>query len=662
MNRTPRIHARTRVAALALSVATVVPLVASSASARVTCAASRSTLVVTLPDDRSHHVLERVGRYLHLNGSACSRLALDQLRSVTVRHVSTAPTHLLIRVPGAGFTGRAGADLSWDVSLAGSADALTLEGTPEANRIRVGAGAADLGGSRAYELAFAGAESVSLQGGGGADRLRYGGGATRADFATTTATASTIGSYPSARIFGGAGNDRITGDDRVNVIWAQDGDDTVYAKGGDDEVQGGAGNDTLFGGDGDDLVNGGDGDDGEYGGGNTDLFQQGPQEVHASATPVAIPDVGKALSSVTVPETSLPAVDVNVRVYIDHPSTQDIWVTLITPWNNRVRLAERRGNGTSFDGTQFDSEAFTNIRHAGTKDLSGRFHPEWSMELAQANPPTGEWMLWVEDKVGGSTGTIQGWELELGMPAGVGNGADVVSGGTANNDLVVYSQRTAGVNATLVGGADDGQAFEGDNLGTATTCPVSLPTGSQCSDLEWVYTGSGDDVLTGNDLANDLRGAAGHDSLTALGSGDQLRGANGQDTFSAGAGNDVIHGQGNPDGIDGGEGFDRVIYGYSPVGMTVDISDPALGTASDGEAGNDDDTLTFIEHITGTNKADSIVGNSFVNIFYAGPGDDYLDGREGNDTLDGNAGIDTCLNGETNTGCETTTSPTEPAP
>ena len=641
-------------AATALAATPLAPAVAASGP----CALDGAALTVSLSPTAPRSTISADGGYLELNGVPCPQAPLGELDRIQVDDAAGHDAALTLNAPAGGFRNADRDEISWSLALGDGTDSAIIQGASGANRIKARGNRANLNSKTTStdDVVVGGAESFELRGGAGDDRLGIVEGTPSAPGTRYSSSAASLGTYPSARIFGGSGNDTLRGDDNVNVIWAGDGDDTVFARAGDDEVQGGPGNDTLFGGDGDDLLNGGAGNDSEYGGGNTDLFQQADQDVYTSATPVSVPDVGKGLSHIDVPPTDLSAIDVNVRVYIDHPAVQDLWVTLITPWNNRVRLSERRGSGNAFNGTQFDSEAFTNIKTA-TGNFSGRFHPEWSMELAQGPNPTGRWTLWVEDKVTGSVGAIKGWELELGMPTSEGNGADTLRGEGSANDLVVYSQRTTGVTASLDGGSDDGQLLEGDSLGFATTCPADFPSGSQCSDLEWAYGGTGDDEITGTDLVNDLRGASGHDTITALGGTDQIRGANGQDVISAGWGNDAIHGQANPDTIDGGDGFDRVIYGYSSVGMEVDISNQQAGWASDGEAGGDDDTLTWIEHITGTSKADTIIGNERTNIFFAAQGDDFLDGNAGNDTLDGNADTDTCLDGETNTGCENTTPP-----
>ena len=571
---------------------------------------------------------------------------------------------LVLMLPDRGFLSR---DVVWDVDLGGGIDVLTVTGGRGDNVLSVSGNRIDFDADSKFDLVASGAESLELQGGAGDDSLRFAASRerTRGGSRDGGSAPAALESYPTARISGGSGNDTINGDNNVNLISAGAGDDTVFAKAADDEIQGGGGDDTIYAGDGDDLINGGSGQDREFGVSNNDTFQQGPQEYFTQANPVAIPDVGQVRSHVVVPDTTLDAIDVNVRIYIDHPRTQDLWVTLISPTGARARLAEARGNGTAFDGTHFDSEAHTNIRTAGSRNFAGRFHPEWSMEPVQATNPTGQWSLLVEDKAAGSTGTIRGWELQIGTSSDLPNGTDVLSGGSGGFDLVLYSQRTEPVTATLLGGSDDGQAGEGDSLGNAIACPATLPSGSQCADLEWAYGGSGDDTITGTDEVNDLRGFSGHDTITAFDGADQIRGVNGRDAISAGAGNDVIHGQANPDTIDGGAGFDRAMYGYATAGLVIDVSDPDAGSASDGDAGNDDDIVSFVENVTGTNFADRILGaRNLANVFAGGPGDDYLNGGTGfgNDNLDGSAGTDTCLNAEITAECEVLTVPDDQAP
>jgi Ca2+-binding RTX toxin-like protein len=122
-----------------------------------------------------------------------------------------------------------------------------------------------------------------------------------------------------------------------------------------------------------------------------------------------------------------------------------------------------------------------------------------------------------------------------------GPGDDTLAGGTgpeaiegdAGSDTASYADRARPVAVTLDGQADDGARDEGDDVRT-----------------EDVTGGAGDDVLTGDDHANELSaGAGGDDRLSGLGGDDTLIGGPGRDTLDGGAGDDTLLSFGNPRGV-----------------------------------------------------------------------------------------------------------------
>jgi Ca2+-binding RTX toxin-like protein len=133
-----------------------------------------------------------------------------------------------------------------------------------------------------------------------------------------------------------------------------------------------------------------------------------------------------------------------------------------------------------------------------------------------------------------------------------GPGDDTVSGGSGDDnwtagtgrdtfmpgdgaDTVSYEGRSAPVTITLDGIADDGEAGEGDNVGT----PESA-TG-----------GAGNDRIVGNDLGGYLYGRSGNDTIVAGRGEDRVQGDEGDDTIDTrdgrydsidcGAGNDTLY-------------------------------------------------------------------------------------------------------------------------
>jgi Ca2+-binding RTX toxin-like protein len=94
---------------------------------------------------------------------------------------------------------------------------------------------------------------------------------------------------------------------------------------------------------------------------------------------------------------------------------------------------------------------------------------------------------------------------------------DVLNGGSGV-DTVSFAGRTAGVIADIDGAADDGVPQENDNI---------------LSNVENITAGNGNDSLTGNILANTLRGGNGNDIL------DVLDGIDGNDVADGTGGQDI---------------------------------------------------------------------------------------------------------------------------
>ncbi|HET7488473.1 MAG TPA: calcium-binding protein [Acidimicrobiales bacterium] len=199
-------------------------------------------------------------------------------------------------------------------------------------------------------------------------------------------------------------------------------------------------------------------------------------------------------------------------------------------------------------------------------------------------------------------------------------GADVLDGGNGT-DTVTYQGRTAGVNVSLDGVANDGGTGEGDNVKA----------------VEAVVGTDANDVLTGGAGADRLVGLGGDDKLDGGGGTDTLAGGAGKDTVLGGGGNDTIDesdGTG-ADVLDGGSGIDAVTYLGRTAGVTVSLD----GVANDGAAG-EGDNVKGMETVTGTDYADVITGSAGSDILYGMGGNDTLRGLGGNDVLNGGAGND----------------------
>jgi serralysin len=181
-------------------------------------------------------------------------------------------------------------------------------------------------------------------------------------------------------------------------------------------------------------------------------------------------------------------------------------------------------------------------------------------------------------------------------------------------------------------------------------------TGSEISNLN---SGSGNDRIDGNDLANVvhanggndwMRGWAGDDALYGEGGDDTLIGEDGSDDLIGGLGDDsyVITSSGASIIEIAGEGIDSALIavdGYT-VGAYVDIA--YLGVGVSVLTGNDTGMSLFARDgqaatITGGSGNDAIYGADGADVLNGGAGDDYLRGRSGNDTLRGGAHDDVLI-------------------
>ncbi len=138
-------------------------------------------------------------------------------------------------------------------------------------------------------------------------------------------------------------------------------------------------------------------------------------------------------------------------------------------------------------------------------------------------------------------------------------------------------------------------------------------------------------------------------TITGTAGADVLTGSTGADTICGLAGDDVIKGLGGDDFVIGGPGIDTVSFVGSAVGVVADL---ATGVAT----GEGTDSISEVEWIAGSSKADRLSGDAAANRLIGGSGNDRLDGRGGADDLVGDAGNDTCTGGggtDTATGCET---------
>ena len=151
------------------------------------------------------------------------------------------------------------------------------------------------------------------------------------------------------------------------------------------------------------------------------------------------------------------------------------------------------------------------------------------------------------DTLEGGPGTNVLWGGDGNDSMTGGTGPDVFHGGPGTRDSVNYNGRSRPVTADLDGATgDDGETGERDTIG---------------ADVEWLYGGTGNDVLTGNAADNEIDGWLGDDVVRGGAGNDFLAGTQGHDKIYGEAGDDDLRAKdfedsGTPDLADGGSGTD----------------------------------------------------------------------------------------------------------
>jgi len=174
-----------------------------------------------------------------------------------------------------------------------------------------------------------------------------------------------------------------------------------------------------------------------------------------------------------------------------------------------------------------------------------------------------------------------------------GKGDDLVNGGSGNDVLaaILHPNKTDGVDTY-----DGGEGIDTLDFGGSTSAIVlNLGTGKMGSDtiknLENVFGGEGDDQITGDGKANELRGGAGNDKL------------------NGGSGDDVLIGGLGSDEHTGGSGADKFVFDHFD-GLSDTIKDFAV-------TGSQRDTLVLSDGLFqnfGGDDPFDLIGGGFLRV------------------------------------------------
>jgi Ca2+-binding RTX toxin-like protein len=145
------------------------------------------------------------------------------------------------------------------------------------------------------------------------------------------------------------------------------------------------------------------------------------------------------------------------------------------------------------------------------------------------------------------------------------------------------------------------------------------------SEITGVVTGSGNDIVTGNDLDNVISTNDGNDTLI---------GGPGSDRLYGGAGNDIliggVAGSSAPNQLWGGDGNDTASY--------VGVAGVVYANLADGFGlidGSRADVYNSIENLTAGGGPATLIGDDNVNVLTGGAANDALYGQGGDDILIG---------------------------
>ncbi|MGH2907336.1 MAG: beta strand repeat-containing protein [Solirubrobacterales bacterium] len=448
-------------------------------------------------------------------------------------------------------------------------------------RINGGAGNDNLTGGAGDDLIIGGDGGDTMTGGAGSDTVSYSG--------RTTTVAVTLDGAASFNDGAPGELDSIASD--VENATGGEAFDSLVGDVNANSLRGGGGNDQLDGGDGADVLEGDSGSDTLTGGNGADTVSY----AHGFA-PVTVTLDGATNDGASGEFDTVTASVENAR----GGSSTDV---LVGNGNNNTldggpgddSLNGGMGADQLIGGSGVDTVDYASRTSALAVSLDGVADDGETAISEQDNAAAD-----VENIRGGSgNDTLIGSGSANSLWGGPGG--DAVSG-LGGVDLVSYSDRTASVDVSLNGVADDGTVGEADNI---------------AGDVENLTGGTANDHLVGNGGDNRLDGGSGDDTLS---------GGDGGDTFPASPGNDDTA---------GGLGFDIADYSARGNAQSVSLND----IADDGSQGSESDNVhTDVEEVIGGRWDDVLVGGPNADTLIGGAEElvgDTIDGGGGDDQLIG---------------------------
>jgi Ca2+-binding RTX toxin-like protein len=149
-----------------------------------------------------------------------------------------------------------------------------------------------------------------------------------------------------------------------------------------------------------------------------------------------------------------------------------------------------------------------------------------------------------------------------------------------------------------------------------------------------IFADDGDDNVTGAPGDDAIEGGPGDDTLQGNEGNDLVFGGDGTDTIDGGLGDDRVTPGPGDDVVNGAPGWDTVDFSHSPLAVRVNL------VTQEAEGEGTDDPVVGFEVVIGTDKDDTLTGDTGDNVLIGGPGNEKIAGGDGNDVLDGGPGDD----------------------
>ncbi len=501
-------------------------------------------------------------------------------------------------------------------------------------------------------------------------------------------TSFSSASVTAINVFGFDGNDTITLSSAISqtaTLSGGNGNDTLTGGSGSDILDGGAGNDSLIGGLGNDTYVFSTATSAEADV-VTENSNQGSDTLSfvGLTTPVSLNLGFSSAQPVHVNRTLQLSSTVVIENLIggsgNDALTGNLLPNVLTGNAGNDRLNGAFGSDSLIGGlgddtyvfstaTSAEADVVTEFSNQGSDTLSflGLTTPvSLNLGFSSAQPVHVNRTLQlsstvvIENLIGGSGNDILTGNLLPNVLTG-NSGDDILNGasgsdsliGGLGNDTYIFKTSTsaeADVVTEFSNQGTDTLNFSGLttavslNLGFASAQPVHANRTLQLSStsaFENLIGGSGNDLLSGNTLANVLTGNAGSDILIGASGSDSLIGGLGNDTYvfktAISAEADVVTEFAN-------QGTDTLRFSDLTTAVSLNLGTSVVQNVHINRTLELSSSASF-ENITGGLANDTLSGNSADNLLNGGSGADVLVGKSGNDTLNGQAGRDILIGG-----------------